>query len=62
MTAECFQAIIVICGIFTVCELIGKKINYKIPTLVLVMIVFIIFGGAGNTQGRTGPISDRLDP
>lgn len=45
MTAECFQAIIVICGIFTVCELIGKKINYKIPTLVLVMIVFIIFGG-----------------
>ena len=45
MTAECFFAIVVICGIFVVCEVIGKLLGYKIPPLVLVMVIFIVFGG-----------------
>lgn len=45
MTAECFLAIVILCGIFTVCEIIGKFTDYKIPTLVLVMVIFVIFGG-----------------
>lgn len=45
MTTEVFLAIIIVCGIFAVCEVFGKLTRYAIPTLVLVMFVFIILGG-----------------
>lgn len=45
MTTEVFLAIVIVCGIFAACEVFGKLTRYAIPTLVLVMFVFIIFGG-----------------
>lgn len=45
MTTEVFLAIVIVCGIFAVCEVLGKLTRYAVPTLVLVMFVFIIFGG-----------------
>lgn len=40
-----FLAIVIVCGIFTACEIFGKLTRYVVPTLVLVMFVFVIFGG-----------------
>lgn len=45
MTTEVFLAIIIVCGIFTACEIFGKLTRYMVPTLVLVMLVFIVLGG-----------------
>lgn len=45
MTTEVFLAIVIVCGIFAVCEVLGKLTRYAVPTLVLVMFVFVIFGG-----------------
>ncbi|MGN0659062.1 MAG: hypothetical protein ACI4LA_05595 [Emergencia sp.] len=45
MTAEVFLSVVIICGIYVVCELVGKLLHYKIPVLVLFMAVLIIFGG-----------------
>lgn len=45
MTAEVFMSVAIICGIYVVCELIGKLTHYKVPTLVIFMVALIILGG-----------------
>ena len=45
MTAEVFLAIIIICGIYVACEIVGKLIHYKVSPLVIFMFALVIFGG-----------------
>ncbi len=45
MSIATFAAVLIICGIYVVCELVGKASNYKIPILVLFMLVLLVFGG-----------------
>lgn len=45
MTTSLFAGIIILCGIFAVGEVLSKFTKYKIPTLVIAMFAFIIFGG-----------------
>ncbi len=45
MTTSLFVGIIILCGIFAVGEVLSKFTKYKIPTLVIAMFAFIIFGG-----------------
>ena len=45
MTAEVFLSVVMICGIYVVCQLISKVTRYKVPELVIFMVALIILGG-----------------
>lgn len=45
MTSEVFFAAMVVCGVYSVCEIVSHFTKYKIPTLIIMMAVFVIFGG-----------------
>lgn len=45
MTAEVFLSVVIICGIYVVCQFISKVTRYKVPELVIFMVALIILGG-----------------
>lgn len=49
MTAEVFLSVVIICGIYVVCQLISKVTRYKVPELVIFMVALIILGGDSST-------------
>ncbi|HWR60992.1 MAG TPA: hypothetical protein VN580_05235 [Clostridia bacterium] len=45
MNTSVFLAIFILCGLFAGCEIIGKGINYKIPSLIMAMFLILLLGG-----------------